>query len=251
MKAILTYHSIDESGSPISCHPAVFSRHVEWLASGRVRVTTIDDLVTLPADADAVALTFDDGYVNFGEVAAPQLIDSGLPVTVFVVADRVGQTNVWDDGPARTTPSLPLLGWPALEKLQRSGVTLGAHSRTHPDLSQLDEARMEDEVVGSADIIETRAGQRPSAFAYPYGHTSPASAHTVSKAFQFGCTTEFRTLEGTNEPALLPRLDMYYFQHPDSLAHWGRPSFEARIRMRHLARRVRRIAVSGAGRRTS
>ena len=42
MRAILTYHSIDESGSPISVDPDAFRRHVRWLASGRVRVTTPD-----------------------------------------------------------------------------------------------------------------------------------------------------------------------------------------------------------------
>ena len=37
MKAILTYHSIDESGSVISIPEATFRRHVAWLAAGRVR----------------------------------------------------------------------------------------------------------------------------------------------------------------------------------------------------------------------
>ena len=30
MRAILTYHSIDASGSPISCAPDAFGRHVSW-----------------------------------------------------------------------------------------------------------------------------------------------------------------------------------------------------------------------------
>ena len=35
-RAVLTYHSLDESRSPISLAPAVFEKHVEWLTSGRV-----------------------------------------------------------------------------------------------------------------------------------------------------------------------------------------------------------------------
>ena len=38
MRAILTYHSIDDSGSPISIAPADFRRHLDWLTSGRVPV---------------------------------------------------------------------------------------------------------------------------------------------------------------------------------------------------------------------
>jgi peptidoglycan/xylan/chitin deacetylase (PgdA/CDA1 family) len=243
MRAILTYHSIDDSGSPISCHPDAFARHVAWMASGRVRVTTIDELTTLPDD--------DDAYVNFEQTAAPRLLDHGLPVTVFVVAGLAGRGNSWDDGPGRTTPALPLLDWPALVRLQQRGVIVGAHSRTHADLSMVDGTQLEDEVAGSADEIESKMGRRPTTFAYPYGRTSSASASAVRKAFRFGCTTEFRALKRVDEAPLLPRLDMYYFQRPDSLTDWGRPSFDARIRVRHMARRVRQLAAASVtGRRS-
>jgi peptidoglycan/xylan/chitin deacetylase (PgdA/CDA1 family) len=248
MRAILTYHSIDPSGSPISCHPDAFAAHVDWLASGQVAVTTIDQLMDLPVDANAVAVTFDDAYVNFGELAAPRLLDRGFPVTLFVVADFAGTTNSWDDMPRRTTPQLPLLDWPALIRLQERGVTLGAHSRTHADLSRLDDGRIEQEVGGCVERMQARTGIRPTIFAYPYGHTSAASACAVERTFRFGCTTEFRALGPSDVPALLPRLDMYYFQRPGSLLRWGRRSFDARIRMRQFARRAKGITVDAASR---
>ena len=248
MRAILTYHSIDPSASTISCDPEAFARHVAWLVSGQVAVATLGDLMTMPDETDAVALTFDDAYVNFEQIAAPRLLDRGLPVTMFVVSDLVGTVNSWDDGPDRTTPQLPLLDWPALVSLRERGVTLGAHSRTHADLSQLADARIEDEVEGSAEHIERRTGTRPEVFAYPYGRTSPAVARAVQKVFDFGCTTEFRVLGGSDDPALLPRLDMYYFQRPGSLESWGRAWFGARVRARHLARRVRSMAAGTAPR---
>ncbi|MEQ1573015.1 MAG: polysaccharide deacetylase family protein [Vicinamibacterales bacterium] len=254
MRAILTYHSIDDSGSPVSCHPEAFARHVEWLASGRVRVTTIDDLVQLPAGADAVALTFDDGFVNFGEVAAPRLLDRGLPVTVFVVADLAGTANTWDAGPNRVSPELPLLDWSALVRLQERGVTLGAHSRTHPDLTRLDPSALDEEVRGCADRMEERSGRRPDVFAYPYGQRDGASTQAVARTFRWACTTEFRTLETPAPPVALPRLDMYYFQQPRSLDDWGTARFNARITVRSGLRRARKLATAltaGPGAQTS
>lgn len=242
MRAILTYHSIDDSGSPISCHPDVFARHVAWLASGRVRVTTIDGLMQLPASADAVALTFDDGFVNFGEVAAPRLLEHGLPVTVFVVADLAGTANSWDAGPNRISPDLPLLDWPALVRLQERGVTLGAHSLTHRDLTRLNPGALDDEVRGCADRMEERSGRRPTVFAYPYGHRNETSTRAVAQAFRWACTTEFRTLITPTLPPALPRLDMYYFQQARSLDGWGTAPFSARIRVRCGLRRARTIA---------
>lgn len=242
MRAILTYHSIDTTGSPISCHPDAFASHLKWLASGRVRATTIDELMSLPPAADAVAITFDDGFVNFGQVAAPRLLDQNLPVTVFVVADRAGTTNAWDARPFGSVPHQPLLDWPALVRLQEQGVTLGAHGRTHRDLTRLDTIALEDEVLGAAALIEERAGLRPTLFAYPYGRADEESARVVKRAFRYGCTTEFRTLGAAIRPALLPRLDMFYFQRADSLDGWGTRSFEASLRLRHSLRRVRGLA---------
>ena len=253
MRAILTYHSIDGSGSPISCDPGTFDHHVSWLATGRVRVTTIEELVQLPDDADAVALTFDDGFVNFKDQAAPRLLAYGFPVTLFIVAARVGTNNSWDDPPSpglrrtggrRKTPSLPLLDWPDLIRLQEQGVTLGAHSRTHPSLPGLAADDLIDEVSGCADQIEECAGRRPTTFAYPYGHLDATSTAAVARVFRWACTTEFQPLSSKSRACALPRLDMGYFKKPDSLDGWGTPWFRARLNVRHGLRRARRLGMA-------
>ena len=239
MRAILTYHSIDSSGSPISCSPAAFDRHVAWLASGRVRVTTVDDLLTLSDEVDAVALTFDDGFVNFRDDAAPRLLDHGFPVTLFVVASLVGQTNSWDGD----SPSLPLLDWPALGRLQEQGVSLGAHSLTHRRLRDLAPSDLEAEVLGCAEDIERHSGRRPAGFAYPYGVRDLATTQAVAKVFDWACTTEFQPIPDRPDAFALPRLDMYYFDAPGSLDGWGSRSFKARLSVRHGLRRIRRANV--------
>ncbi|TFG50637.1 MAG: polysaccharide deacetylase, partial [Gemmatimonadales bacterium] len=45
MRAILTYHSIDDSGSPISVAPEQFRAHVRWLQSGVIRVVPLAELL--------------------------------------------------------------------------------------------------------------------------------------------------------------------------------------------------------------
>lgn len=205
-----------------------------------MRVTSVDDLLTLPDNVDAVALTFDDGFVNFKDEAAPRLREYGFPVTLFVVAGRVGQTNSWDDGPDRVSPALPLLDWPSLIQLQEQGISLGAHSVTHRSLSVLSSAEIEEEVQGCADLIERNTGHKPSGFAYPYGERNAESSAIVSRTFRWACTTEFQPVSIESQPFALPRLDMYYFESPGSLNDWGTPWFKARLRLRHGLRSVRR-----------
>jgi peptidoglycan/xylan/chitin deacetylase (PgdA/CDA1 family) len=115
VKAILTYHSIDDSGSPISVPPATFEAHVRWLAGGYVRVLSLTDLLAHPADGpDAVAVTFDDGFLNV-RGAVEGLLGRGLPVTIFAVTGHAGRTNDWGGRPQSGIPTLPLLGWSDLE----------------------------------------------------------------------------------------------------------------------------------------
>ena len=210
---------------------------------GAIRVTTIDELVLLPSEEDAVAITFDDGFSNFLEVAAPRLLSERLPVTIFVVSDRVGGTNAWGGRPGAPIPRLPLLDWHALAALSEQGVALGAHSRTHLDLTSIGAGEVACEVNGSADAIERETGQRPTVFAYPYGRLNRYVSTVVAERFQYACTTEFLTISGEVVPAELPRLDMYYFQKSWQLQHWGSPLFAAAIRLRHRARQLRQRLV--------
>lgn len=240
MRAILTYHSIDDSGSPISVPASVFAEHAAWLRSGQVRVTSIPDLLTLPPAADAVAVTFDDGFCNFAAEAAPRL--HGLPVTLFVVTEHVGRTNQWGGRPQHGIPTLPLLDWPTLRRLAESGVTLGAHSHTHPDLTALSADAVADELTGCADRLVSETGTAPDVFAYPYGSLSPATTSAVAARFKWACTTELRPLRARERHAELPRLDMYYFRQPGRLASWGTARFHAFLTARRFLRGGRRVA---------
>jgi peptidoglycan/xylan/chitin deacetylase (PgdA/CDA1 family) len=248
MRAILTYHSIDASGSPVSCHPDVFRSHVRWMASGRVRVVTLDSLVALPDSADAVAVTFDDGFVNFRDVALPLLHAHGLPSTVFVVADHTGRTNAWRGTADRGIPVLPLLDWAAIAALPERGVAIGSHGRTHRELTALGPAALDEEVAGSASVIARHTGVHPTTFAYPYGAIDRHAAAAVAAHYRYGCTTEFRVLDARARASELPRLDAYYFSRSGLFDAWGTVGFARFVSRRRQLRRVR-AAARGASKR--
>ena len=240
MRAILTYHSIDESGSVISISEEVFREQIAWLARSHVRVVTLDTLMRMHSDADAVALTFDDAFVSFGDVAAPLLADHGMPSTLCVVADAAGKTNRWPERPNRGVPELPLLGWDALGRLQAQGVEIGGHTRTHVNLARLTNSRLQDEVVGGAERIKREIGYTPAAFAYPYGAINDAAVAIVASRFAWGCTTEMRWVSQNEARALLPRIDMFYLRKHGQLERWGTARFRYHLGWRAGARLVRR-----------
>ena len=237
MRAILTYHSLDDSGSPISVAPVDFARHVSWLARARVPVVPLDAL--LAHRGAGVAITFDDAYTNVASIAAPLLREHGFPATVFAISGMAGRSNVWDAPVRDRIPELPLLDWDGLGALAESGMTIGAHTRTHPRLREVPRAMLEEEIIGGADELEQRLGRRPTTFAYPFGSISDDAVAVVRRRFDLAVTTELRLLADREDPALVPRVDAYYLRAPGRLESWGSPAFRAHLSLRAAVRRVR------------
>lgn len=239
MRAILTYHSIDPSGSPISVAPEQFARHVKFLASGAVRVLPLETLLDDSDPRPAVALTFDDGFENFASEAWPRLREHGLPTTVFVATQRVGGDNRWEERDTPGIPTLPLLDWEQLGRLAADGLSLGAHSRTHPHLASLSAAQLSDEVEGSRSDLATRLGVDARGFCYPFGEVDERSRAAVERVYRWACTTELAALAPQLDRSRLPRLDAYYLREPGALEAFGSARFRLRIFARRQARRVR------------
>lgn len=246
MKAILTYHSVDEGGSPISIHPDTFVRHCERLALLGPRVVSLDELLRLPAGESAVAITFDDAYTNFATQAWPVLRAYRMPVTLFVPTACVGGTNAWDAS-LPWVPRLEILDWDALGRLVDEGVTLGSHTRTHAYLPGVSAAQLADELEGSAADLERLTGTRPRGLAYPYGALNNRVELACGTSYQYACTTELRPLDGGERPHQLPRVDMYYLRAAYGLEFCDTLAFRVYLNARAGARRWRALlAVGGA-----
>ncbi len=239
MRAILTYHSIDPSGSPISLDESAFARHVAFLASGSVRVVPLEALAAVPATEHAVALTFDDGFENFAEVAWPRLAAAGLPATVFLVSDHAGRDNRWGGRSEAGIPELPLMDWETAGRVAEEGAKLGSHTRTHASLPSLDDDALADELVTCRERIAAETGADAATFCYPYGDHDERTAAAVRPRYRLACTTELAVLAADGDPHLMPRLDAYYLREPGRLESFGSASFGRYVERRAWLRRVR------------
>ncbi len=236
MKATLTYHSLDDSGSAISVAPRIFAQHLAWLTSGRIRVLSLDQLIAHADDStDAVAVTFDDGFLN-GREAIEQLRAHGLPVSLFIVSGCIGGTNAWGGKPQRGIPTLPLLGWGDLERLVAAGAAVEAHTRSHTALTALSESALDEELGGCQNELHARLGTRSSHLAYPYGEVNDTVEARVGTYFRYGHTTELRFMTNSDAALRMPRLDMYHLSRPGLTRSVGHARLHATRRVvRHAA----------------
>jgi len=201
--AILMYHAFGNRDEPASRFvvPIVrFQRHLRRLARRSPPVLRLQDLAAGRQDgrlapAGAVVITIDDGYADNLELALPLLRRFDFPATVFAVSDRIGGVAAWEG--AAELFGRRLLDWDGLRTLQKNGVDVGAHTRTHPRLPELAEPALADEVDGSRTDLSERLGTPIGSFAYPYGRINDSAVAAVAAA-GFGCACGLQ--RGLNYP---------------------------------------------------
>jgi len=239
LDAILTFHSIDDSGGLLSYPERELARLLDGLLEEGVAIVPLARLLeSPPAARPRVALTFDDGSKTVRSAALPLLEARALPFTLFVVTDFVGRDNGWPSqrkGIAR----MPLLDWSELGELRDAGAEIGSHSASHAALRGLAEADWTRELADSKKRLEDRLGVAATSFAYPYGIHDDEAERRVAASFARAVTTRFAYVQGGEPPRRLPRLESHYLQ---PASRW-RPLFgrraRAAIRLRAVARAIR------------
>jgi peptidoglycan/xylan/chitin deacetylase (PgdA/CDA1 family) len=188
---ILMYHAI---GGSDGVDPAAFAEHLDLLSSRHRVVPLAESVVALgqPEAVNLASITFDDGYLDFAELAVPALQARSLHATLFVPASRLGGENDWEP------PSIPrrrILSAAELRELDPDTVEIGAHGATHCRLRDLDPADLEREIFRPRRVIEDACGRPVRFFAYPYGQADDfdlaAERAVESAGFLAACSTRF------------------------------------------------------------
>jgi len=154
----------------------------------------------------SVVLTFDDGYRNFLTGALPRLIAREMPVSVFLITDRIktenqAHANGWSEADDET-----YLSWDEVKELQRHGVEFGSHTCSHPKLSEVGPAEAERELRSSHEQIASHLSQATMPLAFPYGsYTESVIAMTRALPYSCALTTEAGTNSPVTDPYLLRR----------------------------------------------
>ncbi len=241
--SILTYHSIDDSGSVLSTHPDTFEAQMACLAELDYRGTSLAQAVgefkrSGSWPDKAVAITFDDGYENNLRIAKPILERYGFAATIYVITGHVGGKHDWEI-PAEGLGLQPILDWSQVHELVEAGWEIGAHTRTHPNLTNSTAAELASEILGSGEDLERELGRAVETFAYPGGYLSSAATAMVEGKYLAGCTTELRRAHDQAPLPSLPRVDMYYLGDTKLFRRLLQHKLDSYLAFRRFGRRVR------------
>lgn len=215
---ILRYRSISSNISPqheeYCVHPDIFNAQIEYMESEGYRSIFLDEwLIAIrsgqPLEGKCVAITFDDGYLDFFDVAYPVLNNHQFTATMFLVSDRIGKTNDWDN----LGDIAQLLSWKHIKEIQRGGVAVqfGSNSATHNNLVNIEsgEPSLEYEIKDSRRKLEGSLLMPVRVFAYPYGEVNDEITEMANNAgYEIGVTCESQLSTLADDPMRLPRIQI-------------------------------------------
>jgi peptidoglycan/xylan/chitin deacetylase (PgdA/CDA1 family) len=92
---------------------------------------------------------------------------------------------------------------------ESSRIEVGAHTLTHPVLTEWSKAEQWAEIDGGRQACALLAGRMPTSFAYPYGvHDDVAVALVREAGFEVACTTVSAPVRADCDVLMLPRLQV-------------------------------------------
>ena len=205
-----------------------------------------------------VVITFDDAYLGAVTVGVEEVARRGLPATIFVATGFIGGGSFWWDTLAANDGAVPAhvrrhgleecwgrdsdvrrwaaaIGLPVraelpsfarattLTDLKRavahSGVTVGSHTVSHPNLARLTPQEVTRELVDSREWLRSNLGSSAVPWlSYPYGLRSPAVMKAAAEA---GYRGAFRVTGGWLRRDAKPAYDLPRLNVPAGLSDAG------------------------------
>lgn len=201
---ILMYHQITPQPHPAfrkyGVTPTAFAAQMKWLARFGYRPIDLDHFVAYrqgraEVPRKPILITFDDGYQDWVDYAAPILQAQRFTAIFFLVAGLMGATTRWLL--AERNIEFPLLDWDAAREMERQGFQIGSHTMSHPHLADVSPDVCREELREARQMLENQLGHTIEHIAYPYGSYN-AAVRTIAQ--EIGYVTACSVRMGLSAP---------------------------------------------------
>ena len=207
---ILLYHGVTNSSPhPIRNYSGkhinnnLFEKQIKFI-SENYNILSMDEVASHIKQGtvwpkDSVAVTFDDGFEDNFQKAAPLLLELGIPFCIFVVTDFInfGKKGYMDKSMLIDLARHPL-------------VTIGSHTKSHPRLVECSHERVREELHGSKKYLEDLLSTEIKFFSYPHGSFNEKIKNQVIDAgYKLGFTSRFDVHTSCHDKYLINRNEIW------------------------------------------
>lgn len=211
---ILMYHRVTPEPHPAffkyCVTPKAFANQMRFLYIAKYTPIDFNDLLSyrdgsrkLPEKP--IVITFDDGFQDIADHAIPTLITRGFKAVVYFVTGLTGGKSSWML-PLRGV-EFPLMDWDTIKDLDRKGFQCGAHSITHPQLTEISSLDCRRELLNSRLDMEDRLGHEVRHLAYPFGlFNREVRDIAEDEGYYTACSTQIGIASFKDDLLTLPRV---------------------------------------------
>lgn len=199
-----------------------FGQQLQFLAREFTPVSLTEAVERLQlgrSEGDEIVVTFDDGFQNQLDNAAPLLAEHGFSACFFLVTDLLDASPDRARRIERERLHLPLpvepLDWEGAERLLALGHEVGSHTVSHPDLTSLPPEELRRELETSREELSRRLGAVRHVSS-PYGERGRFSERVAAAARDAGYDSCATAMRGRNTSAL----DLYALRRDHLSARW-------------------------------
>lgn len=199
---ILLYHRIDVSpyNSRYYVSPDKFEEEMKLLRDWGYETITLDMLTqAIHEGAELpprpILITFDDGHLNNYTTAFPIMQKYGFTGVLYIVGSYMGADE--------------FMNADQIKEMAAAGWEVGSHGMRHLDLTTLDRAEQQYEIVQSRKFLEERLGIPIRSFAFPFGlYAGDIINMTYLGGYTTGMSLGYTHNQGTSNLFALQRRDV-------------------------------------------
>jgi peptidoglycan/xylan/chitin deacetylase (PgdA/CDA1 family) len=201
---IFFYHrvaNVGQNGWSISHEN--FKRHLDWIETNS-KFASLDDIQksqlnghrTIPM----VGITFDDGYGENNDFAIPHLVERKIPCTYFVSTHFIETGDPFAHDLAIGQSFRPNTK-SEITQMAAKGITIGAHSHTHPDFGrEMSDQKLRTEIHDVRKKLQDWSQQPVNYFAFPFGLAKNITQRAIDFVFDAGFECFLSAAGGHNWP---------------------------------------------------
>ncbi|MDP4192839.1 MAG: polysaccharide deacetylase family protein, partial [Bacteroidota bacterium] len=234
---VVMYHRIIESKTQAGRHGIYvtapqFEEHMKYLKDSGYETIGFDESLKinrLDVSKKYIIITFDDGYKDNYELAFPILRKYNFKAVIFLVAGL--DYNKWDCT-SDSEPRLTFMNREELLEMQHYGITFGAHTLTHPDLSSIGLDETCREISQSKKILEEKLSTKVNYFAYPYGALN-------DKIKEIAASSGFTHAIATDSGPIGIHEDLYHIRRIGIFPNTNLSGFKRKVKGNYTFRKIK------------
>ena len=159
---IVTYHPVT------AFHATQFAKQMNTLLKMGSPISLGDDITTILKRGYNIAVTFDDAYQSVLKNALPVLREKNIPATIFVPTGYLGGKPGWIKNQNHRYADETVATEAQLKALPNDLFTIGSHTVSHINLTNVDETIARREIFESKETLEMVLNKKVTSFAAPY-----------------------------------------------------------------------------------